>query len=89
MHRRRTRKFNNLLKCSGEGRRPSGPAIECLFCCAVHLCRALGDRKVEKKKKVKKKKKIFKKEEKEMKKENCRDLVCFLCICLFSVNLYY
>ena len=43
------------------GSGPSGPSIEGPFCCAVHLCRALGDRKIEKKSK-KKKKKIKKKE---------------------------
>ncbi len=42
---------------------PSGPLIEGPFCRAVHLCRALGDRKIEKRKQ-KKKKKIKKKEEK-------------------------
>ena len=29
---------------------PSGPSIEGPFCRAVHLCRALGDGKIEKKK---------------------------------------
>ena len=39
---------------------PSGPLIEGPFCRAVHLCRALGDRKIEKK--SKKKQKTTKKE---------------------------
>ena len=34
---------------------PSGPSIEGPFCRAVHLCRALGDRKIEKKSKKKQK----------------------------------
>ena len=33
---------------------PSGPSIEGLFCRAVHHCRALGERKIEKKSKKKK-----------------------------------
>ena len=41
---------------------PSGLSIEGPFCCVVHLCRALGDRKIEKKSKKEK-------EEKEMKKK--------------------
>ena len=53
---------------------PSGPSIEGPFCRAVHLCRALGDRKIEKKNKKKqknneKKKEKLKKEEKEMSKK--------------------
>ena len=47
---------------------PSGPSIEGPFCRAVHLCRALGDRKIEKKK-HKKMKKIKKKEGKIEKRE--------------------
>ena len=48
---------------------PSGPSIEGPFCRAVHLCRALGDRKIEK--------------ESKKKKENCRDCVYFLCTSVF------
>ena len=43
------------------GSGPSGPSIEGPFCRAVHLCRALEDRKMEKKRE-KKRKRIKKKE---------------------------
>ena len=36
---------------------PSGPSIEGPFCRTVHLCRTLGDRKIEKKSKKKEKNK--------------------------------
>ena len=49
-----------LLEGIAVGGGPSGPSIEGPFCRAVHLCRALGDRKIEKK--AKKSKKITKKE---------------------------
>ncbi len=39
-----------LLPGIGVGRGPSGPSIEGPFCCAVHLCRTLGNNK----KKIKK-----------------------------------
>ena len=35
---------------------PSGPSIEGPFCCTVHLCRTLGDRKIEEKSKKREKK---------------------------------
>ena len=49
-------KRNNWVINIGVGRGPSGPSIEGPFCCAVHLCRVLGDRKIEKKSKKKKEK---------------------------------
>ena len=36
---------------------PSGPSIEGPFCRTVHLCRTLGDKKIEKKNKKKRKNK--------------------------------
>jgi len=80
--------------CIDVGGGPSGPSIEGPFCCTVHLCRTLGDRKIEKKSK-KREKKIKKKEgkleirEKEMrKKESCRDFVYFLCTSVFLWSFY-
>ena len=46
-----------LMMIIAVGGGPSGPSIEGPFCRAVHLCRALGDRKIEKKKKKNKEKK--------------------------------
>ena len=47
----------NAVAVIGVGRGPSGPSIENPFCCTVHLCCALGDRKIGKKAKEKKRKK--------------------------------
>ena len=59
--------------CIAVGGGPSGPSIEGPFCCAVHLCCALGDKKIQKKKGKKKKKKKkegrIDKEEKQMRKK--------------------
>ena len=73
---------------------PSGPSIEGPFCRTVHLCRTLGDRKIEKKKQ-KKEKKIKKKEgkieirEKEMRKKGKLQRFCLFSMhfCLFRVIL--
>ena len=46
-------KRNNWVINICVGRRPSGPLIEGPFYCAVHLCHALEDRKIEKKSKKK------------------------------------
>ena len=46
-----------VLTIPAVGGGPSGPSIEGPFCCAVHLCRALGDQKIEKKRINKEKKK--------------------------------
>ena len=45
------RKVEAARGAQGVGRGLSGPSIEGQFCRAVHLCRALGDRKIEKKSK--------------------------------------
>ncbi len=47
-----------------------GPSIEGLFCCAVHLCRTLGDREIEK---ISKKKKENKEKRKEKKKKEKKE----------------
>ena len=47
-------KYIHLAIAVGSG--PSGPSIEGPFCRAVHLCRALEDRKMEKKRKKKERK---------------------------------
>ena len=70
MRRKATRQWRRVIAVGGG---PSGPSIEGPFCRAVHLCRALGDRKIEKKgkkrKKIKKKEGKIEKEEKEMRKK--------------------
>ena len=56
----------------GVGHGPSGPSIECPFCCTVYFCCALEDRKIEKKvkkRKAKEKRKEKYKKEKEVKKK--------------------
>ena len=79
----------------GVGCGPSGPSIEGPFYFTVHLCRALGDRKIEKKSKKKQKNKEKrrknrkKKRKKWEKKENCRDFVYFLCTSVFLGSFYY
>ena len=70
------------------GGRPSGPSIEGPFCRTVHLCRTLGDRKIEKKNKTKRK--IKKKEgkieirEKEMRKKRKIAEILFIFYALLS-----
>ncbi len=51
----------------GVGRGPSGPSIEGPFCRAVHLCRALGDKK--KREKIKKSDKEKGKEKRKKKRK--------------------
>ena len=55
---------------------PSGPSIEGPFCRTVHLCRTLGERKVEKKRK--------KNEEKEGKIEKREKIALFIFYTLLS-----
>ena len=60
---------------------PSGPSIEGPFCRAVHLCRALGDRKIEKKSKKKqknneKRRKNWKKKRKKWVKKGKLQRIC-------------
>ena len=56
---------------------PSGPSIEGPFCRTVHLCRTLGEKKVEKKKKKMKKKegKIEKNRESNEKKRKIAEIL--------------
>ena len=79
----------------GVGREPSGPSIEGPFCHAVHLFRALGDRKnkdKQKKKEIEEKgrKDRKKKRKKREKKRKLQRFSLFsMHFCLFCVNLYY
>ena len=64
---------------------PSGPSIEGPFCRAVHLCRTLGDKKIEKK--IKKKRKNKEKRRKNRKKRERNEKKGKLQrFCLFSMH---
>ncbi len=65
------------------GRGPSGPSIEGPFCGAVHLCCALAERKIEKKKEKKKGKIEKRRERNEKKKKNTEILFIFSALLSF------
>ena len=81
---------NTTFRCIDVGGGPSGPSIEGPFCRTVHLCRTLGERKVEKKrKKWRKKEGKIEKREKEMRKKGKLQRFCLFSMhfCLFRVIL--
>ena len=58
-----------LVMIIAVGGGPSGPSIEGPFCRTVHLCRTLGDKKIEKKSKKKKRKNKEKRRKNRKKRE--------------------
>ena len=79
--------FTMNLRTIAVGGGPSGPSIEGPFCCAVHLWRALRDRKIQqakKGKKIKKKEGIIKKRRKRNEKKRKIAEILFIFYALLS-----